>query len=105
MIKDFKFTVKQAVGPVEKRFDKMKKNIKLRQSRDDNWVSASTPERTIRGIDDPLISGSASDSGIGKGKRHRRDPSSAGTVDSWEGTEQTPDGFIIRGRRWEIKKL
>jgi len=27
VIKDFKFTVKQAVGPVEKRFDKMKKNI------------------------------------------------------------------------------
>lgn len=105
VIKDFKFTVKQAVRPVEKRFDKMKKNIKLRQSRDDNWVSASTPERTIRGIDDPLISGSASDSGIGKGKRHRRDPSSAGAVDSWEGTEQTPDGFVIRGRRWEIKKL
>jgi hypothetical protein len=65
VIKDFKFTVNQAVRPVEKRFDKMKKNIKFsRQSQDDNWVSASTPERTIRGIDDPLISGSASDSGI-----------------------------------------
>ncbi|RCV07714.1 hypothetical protein SEVIR_1G272300v4 [Setaria viridis] len=104
VIKDFKFTVNQAVRPVEKRFDKMKKNIKFRQSRDDNWVNASTPERTIRGIDDPLISGSASDSGIGKGKRHRREPSSAGTVDGWEGTELAPDGFIIRGRRWEIKK-
>ncbi|CAN6253838.1 unnamed protein product [Urochloa humidicola] len=105
VIKDFKFTVKQAVRPMGKRFDEMKKNIKFRQSRDDNWVSASTPERTIRGIDDPLISGSASDSGISKGKRHRRDPSSAGSVDSWEGTEQAPDGFVIRGRRWEIKKL
>ncbi|CAN6233990.1 unnamed protein product [Urochloa humidicola] len=105
VIKDFKFTVKQAVRPMGKRFDEMKKNIKFRQSRDDNWVSASTPERTIRGIDDPLISGSASDSGISKGKRHRRDPSSVGSVDSWEGTEQAPDGFVIRGRRWEIKKL
>ncbi|CAL5055149.1 unnamed protein product [Urochloa decumbens] len=104
VIKDFKFTVKQAVRPMGKRFDKMKKNIKFRQSRDDNWVSTSTPERTIRGIDDPLISGSASDSGISKGKRHRRDPSSAGAVDSWEGTEQAPDGFVIRGRRWEIRK-
>ncbi|XP_066362917.1 protein LAZ1-like isoform X2 [Miscanthus floridulus] len=105
VVKDFKFTVNQAVRPVEKRFDKMKNNIKFRQSRDDNWVSASTPERTIRGIDDPLISGSASDSGIvGKGKRHRRDSSSAAAVDSWEGTEQAPDGFVIRGRRWEIKK-
>ncbi|WVZ83730.1 hypothetical protein U9M48_030849 [Paspalum notatum var. saurae] len=60
VIKDFKFTIKQA----EKRFDKMKKNIKFRQSQDDNWVSSSTPERIIRGIDDSLISGSASDSGI-----------------------------------------
>ncbi|WVZ83729.1 LOW QUALITY PROTEIN: hypothetical protein U9M48_030849 [Paspalum notatum var. saurae] len=98
VIKDFKFTIKQA----EKRFDKMKKNIKFRQSQDDNWVSSSTPERIIRGIDDSLISGSASDSGIGK--RRGRDASSAGGVDSWEGTEQTPDGFAIWGRRWEIKK-
>lgn len=67
-------------------------------------MSASTPERTIRGIDDPLISGSASDSGIVKGKRHRRGPSSGGAVDGWEGTEPAPDGFVIRGRRWEIKK-
>ncbi|KAL6633803.1 hypothetical protein ACP70R_026474 [Stipagrostis hirtigluma subsp. patula] len=104
VIKDFKFTVNQAVRPVEKRFDKMKKNIKFRQSRDDNWVSASTPERTVRGIDDPLISGSASDSGIAKGKRHRRDSSSVGTVDSWEGSDQASDGYVIRGRRWEIRK-
>ncbi|CAN6239632.1 unnamed protein product [Urochloa humidicola] len=100
VIEDFQSTVKQVVRPVEKRFDEMKS--KFKQSRDDNWV---TPEKTIRGIDDPLISGSASDSGIGKGKRPRRDPSSLGTVDSWEGTEQAPNGFVIRGRRWEIKKL
>ncbi|KAL6911810.1 hypothetical protein ACP4OV_000615 [Aristida adscensionis] len=104
VIKDFKFTVNQAVRPVEKRFDKMKKNIKFRQSRDDNWVSAATPERIVRGIDDPLISGSASDSGIGKGKRHRRDSSSSGIVDSWEGSDQASDGYVIRGRRWEIRK-
>ncbi|GJN21808.1 hypothetical protein PR202_gb09324 [Eleusine coracana subsp. coracana] len=104
VVKDFKFTVKHAVRPVEKGFDKMKKNIKFRQSQDDNWVSASTPERSIRGIDDPLISGSTSDSGITRGKRHRRDSSSASAVDSWEGNDQASEGYVIRGRRWEIKR-
>lgn len=97
--------MKQAVRPVGKRFEKlMKKKGKFGQSRDDNWVSTSTPQRAIHGIDDPLICGSSSDSGIGRGKRHRRDVSSAGVVDSWEGSDQTSDGYVIRGRRWEIKK-
>jgi hypothetical protein len=62
VIKDFKFTVNQAVRPLEKRFDKlMKKNDKRKKSQDDNWVSAATPERPVRGIDDPLLSGSASE--------------------------------------------
>ncbi|KAL5207914.1 hypothetical protein ABZP36_032349 [Zizania latifolia] len=105
VIKDLKFTVNQAVRPVEKRFDKlMKKRIKFTKSRDDNWVSASTPERAILGIDDPLLCGSASDSGISRGKRHHRDISSGGVVDSWEGSDQTSDGYVIRGRRWEIKR-
>ena len=69
MIKDFKFTVDQAVKPVEKRFDKlMKKKDKRKKTQDDNLVSAATPKRPIRGIDDPLLSGSASDSGVMKGK-------------------------------------
>lgn len=104
MIKDFKFTVNQAVRPVEKRFDKlMKKNDKRKKSQDDNWVSAATPERPIRGIDDPLLSGSASDSGVTKGKKHRRVLSSAAPVDSWEGGDQASDGYEIRGRRWAVK--
>ncbi|GJN21809.1 hypothetical protein PR202_gb09325 [Eleusine coracana subsp. coracana] len=89
VIKDFKFTVKQAVSPVEKRFNKMKKNIKFSQSKDDNYVSASAPQRTIRGIHDPLISGSTSDSGITKEKRRRRDSSSVCVVHSWEDNDQT----------------
>ncbi|KAK3158697.1 hypothetical protein QOZ80_2AG0140430 [Eleusine coracana subsp. coracana] len=82
VIKDFKFTVKQAVRPVQKRFNKMKKNIKCQQSQDDNCVSASTQERTILGIHDSLISGSTSDSGITKEKRHRS------VVHGWEGSDQ-----------------
>ncbi|KAL6652224.1 hypothetical protein ACP70R_011149 [Stipagrostis hirtigluma subsp. patula] len=104
VIKDFKFTVNQAVRPVERRFDKlMKKNDKHSKSQDDNWVSAATPDRPVRGIDDPLLSGSASDSGVTKGKKHRRVVSSAAPVDSWGGADQTSDGYEIRGRRWAIK--
>uniref|UniRef100_A0A0D9VJB0 Uncharacterized protein n=1 Tax=Leersia perrieri TaxID=77586 RepID=A0A0D9VJB0_9ORYZ len=96
VIKDLKFTMKQAVRPVGKRFEKlMKKRGKFGQSRDDNWVSASSPQRAIHGIDDPLLCGSTSDSGtgIGRGKRHRKDVSSGGIVDSWEGSDQTSDGY------------
>uniref|UniRef100_A0A0E0NJ10 Uncharacterized protein n=1 Tax=Oryza rufipogon TaxID=4529 RepID=A0A0E0NJ10_ORYRU len=106
VIKDLKFTMKQAVRPVGKRFEKlMKKGGKFGQSRDDNWVSTSTPQRAIHGIDDPLICGSSSDSGIGRGKRHRRDVSSAGVVDSWEGSDQTSDGYELRNTSWVADSL
>ncbi|ONM15008.1 Protein LAZ1 [Zea mays] len=104
VIKDFKFTVNQAVRPVEKRIDKlMKKNDKSKKSQDDNWVSAATPERPVRGIDDPLLSGSASDSGVTKGRKYRRVVSSVTAVDSWGGGDQASDGYEIRGRRWAVK--
>uniref|UniRef100_A0A0D9W882 Uncharacterized protein n=1 Tax=Leersia perrieri TaxID=77586 RepID=A0A0D9W882_9ORYZ len=102
VIKDFKFTVNQAVRPVEKRFDKlMKKNDKKIQ--DDNWVSAASPDRPVRGIDDPLLSGSTSDSGVTKGKKHRRAVSTVAAVDSWGGGDLASDGYEIRGRRWAVK--
>uniref|UniRef100_A0A0E0KTX8 Uncharacterized protein n=1 Tax=Oryza punctata TaxID=4537 RepID=A0A0E0KTX8_ORYPU len=102
VIKDFKFTVNQAVRPVEKRFDKlMKKNDK--KSQDDNWVSAASSDRPVRGIDDPLLGGSTSDSGFTKGKKHRRTVSTVVAVDSWEGDDLASDGYEIRGRRWAVK--
>jgi hypothetical protein len=101
VIKDFKFTVNQAVRPVEKRFDKlMKKNKK---SQDDNWVSAVSPDRPVRGIDDPLLGGSTSDSGFTKGKKHRRAVSTVAAADSWGGGDLASDGYEIRGRRWAVK--
>uniref|UniRef100_A0A0E0PCM7 Uncharacterized protein n=1 Tax=Oryza rufipogon TaxID=4529 RepID=A0A0E0PCM7_ORYRU len=101
VIKDFKFTVNQAVQPVEKRFDKlMKKNKK---SQDDNWVSAVSPDRPVRGIDDPLLGGSTSDSGFTKGKKHRRAVSTVAAADSWGGGDLASDGYEIRGRRWAVK--
>ncbi|KAM3388803.1 hypothetical protein ACQJBY_011128 [Aegilops geniculata] len=104
VIQDFKFTVNQAVRPVEKRFDKLlKKKDKYKNTQDDNWVSAASPERPVRGIDDPLLSGSASDSGVLKGKKQRRVVSTVATTDSWGGGDKTPDGYEIRGRRWAVK--
>lgn len=105
VIQDFKFTVNQAVRPVEKRFDKLlKKKDKYKNTQDDNWVSAASPERPVRGIDDPLLSGSTSDSGVLKGKKHRRIVSTVATADSWGGGgDKTPDGYEIRGRRWAVK--
>uniref|UniRef100_A0A0E0DH64 Protein LAZ1 n=1 Tax=Oryza meridionalis TaxID=40149 RepID=A0A0E0DH64_9ORYZ len=102
VIKDFKFTVNQAVRPVEKRFDKlMKKNDK--KSQDDNWLSAVSPDRPVRGIDDPLLGGSTSDSGFTKGKKHRRAVSTVAAADSWGGGDLASDGYEIRGRRWAVK--
>jgi len=104
VIKDFKFTVDQAVKPVEKRFDKlMKKKDKRKKTQDDNSVSAATPKRPIRGIDDPLLSGSASDSGVTKVKKHHKVVGSAGAMDSWGGGDQSSDGYEIRGNRWAVK--
>ncbi|KAL5214022.1 hypothetical protein ABZP36_003174 [Zizania latifolia] len=56
------YYVIKAVRPVEKRFDKLMKRKKKTQ--DDNWVSAASPERSVRGIDDPLLGGSTSESGV-----------------------------------------
>jgi hypothetical protein len=103
VIKDFKFTVDQAVKPVEKRFDKLMKKDKRKKTQDDNLVSAATPKRPIRGIDDPLLSGSASDSGVTKGKKHHKVVGSAGAMDSWGGGDQSSDGYEIRGHRWAVK--
>ncbi|VAH50475.1 unnamed protein product [Triticum turgidum subsp. durum] len=104
VIQDFKFTVNQAVRPVEKRFDKLlKKKDKYKNTQDDNWVSAASPERPVRGIDDPLLSGSTSDSGVLKGKKHRRVVNTVAAADSWGGGDKTPDGYEIRGRRWAVK--
>nr|CAD1844718.1 unnamed protein product [Ananas comosus var. bracteatus] len=111
VIKDLKFTVNQAVEPMEKGFirfneklhkisQKVKKHDKDRRSKDDSCITAPPP---VRGIDDPLLSGSASDSGVARGRRHRR---VIGSVDeeSWEDRiEHVHGDYEIRGRRWIMR--
>lgn len=113
IVKDVKFTVSHAVEPVEKgftrineRFHQIHQNIKRhekerRHTKDDSYVSSSNSvNRVIRGIDDPLLTGSISDSGIGRSKKHR---SSSGNVSADSGGESSEQGqgrYEIHGRRW-----
>ncbi|KAE9461537.1 hypothetical protein C3L33_06562, partial [Rhododendron williamsianum] len=118
IVKDLKFTVNQAVEPVEKgisRFNqkmhKISENIKRhdkerRRTKDDSCIVASSPtRRVIRGIDDPLLNGSFSDSAVARGKKHRR---KSGYTSAESGGESSSDqsygGYQVRGRRWVTKE-
>ncbi|MBA0717103.1 hypothetical protein Golax_004942 [Gossypium laxum] len=115
IVNDVKFTVNQAVEPVEKgitkfneKLHKISQNIKRhdkdrRKTKDDSCIT-TTARRVIRGIDDPLLHGSISDSGIGRGKKHRR---RSGYTSAESGGESSSDqsygGYQIRGSRWVTK--
>ncbi|KAF5727115.1 hypothetical protein HS088_TW22G00802 [Tripterygium wilfordii] len=111
---DVKFTVTQAVEPVEKgiiRFNeklhKISENIKRhdkdkRKVKDDSCLAtSSSTRRVIRGIDDPLLNGSFSDTGVKKGRNHRR---KLGYTSAESGGESSSDqsygGYQITGHRW-----
>ncbi|KAL6217939.1 hypothetical protein ACLB2K_011156 [Fragaria x ananassa] len=117
IVSDVKFTVTQAVEPVEKGFTrfneklhKISQNIKRqdkekRKTKDDSCISTSSPVgKVIRGIDDPLLNGSTSDSGVSRVKKHRR---KSGYTSAESGGESSSDqsygGYQVRGRRWVTK--
>ncbi|PKA47817.1 hypothetical protein AXF42_Ash020220 [Apostasia shenzhenica] len=118
IVNDLKFTVNQAVEPMEKGFTrfneklhKISQNIKKhdkdrRRIKDDSCIrsSSSPTRRVIRGIDDPLLNGAISDSGASRGRRHRR---KSGYTSAESGGESSSDhgrgGYEIRGRRWITK--
>lgn len=117
IVKDVKLTVTQAVVPVEKgitkfnkKLHKISQNIKRhdkgKRTKDDSFIATSSPtRRVIRGIDDPLLNGSFSDSTVAsKGKKHRK---KSGYTSAESGGESSSDqsygGYQIRGRRWVIK--
>ncbi|KAI4318584.1 hypothetical protein MLD38_032266 [Melastoma candidum] len=117
IVSDVKFTVAQAVEPVEKgitRFNqklrKMSQNIKhdkgKRRTMDDSSVaSTSTARRVIRGIDDPLLNGSFSDSGASRGRKHRRKSGYTSAESGGDSSSDQSYGAIqIRGRRWITKE-
>lgn len=116
IVNDVKFTVTQAVEPVEKGFtrfneklQKISENIKRkdkdkRRTKDDSCITSPPTQSVIRGIDDPLLNGSISDSGVARGKKHRR---KSGYTSAESGGESSSDqsygGYQIRGRRWLTK--
>lgn len=119
IVNDVKFTVTQAVEPMEKGFTKfnqklhkISQNIKRldkdkRRTKDDSFVATSSSQRKeIRGIDDPLLNGSFSDSGFSRGKKHRRHKSGHTSADSGgeSSSDQSYGAYQVRGRRWITKE-
>ncbi|RAL42896.1 hypothetical protein DM860_009403 [Cuscuta australis] len=121
IVKDVKFTVTHAVEPMEKGFTKFNEKLhkisqtmkhdKGRRAKDDSCVATTTPSsssqtpRVIRGIDDPLLNGSVSDSGTTPSRKKKQRRKSGYTSES--GGDSSGDctygGFQIRGRRWVTK--
>ncbi|GAA0156551.1 hypothetical protein Leryth_010086 [Lithospermum erythrorhizon] len=116
IVNDVKFTVTQAVEPVEKGFNKfnqklhkisqnIKRHDKNGKTKDDSCIATSTPaRRVIRGIDDPLLNGSISDSATVRKKKHRRKSGYTSAESGGESSNDQNFGDIqIRGRRWVVK--
>ncbi|KAJ6739493.1 PROTEIN LAZ1 [Salix koriyanagi] len=114
IVNDVRFTVNQAVEPVEKGIIKfneklhklsqnMKKHKERRRTKDDSCIATASPaRRVIRGIDDPLLIGSISDTGVARGKKLHRGTS--GHTSGESGGESSSDqSYLIRGRRWITK--
>lgn len=118
IVNDVRFTVTQAVEPVEKGFTrfgeklhKISQNIKRhdrdkRRTKDDSFIANTSPtRRVIRGIDDPLLYGSFSDSAVSRGKKHHRRKSGYTSAESGgeSSSDQSYGGYQVGGRRWVTK--
>ncbi|GAB4838654.1 Protein laz1 [Ancistrocladus abbreviatus] len=113
IVKDLKFTVNQAVEPVEKGLSKfneklhkisqnMKKHDKeKRRTKDDSYLSTSSPMRKeIRSMAEPLLNGSMSDGVACNGRKHRK---KSGYTSYESGGESSSDqsygAYRVRGHR------
>ncbi|XP_010935262.1 protein LAZ1 [Elaeis guineensis] len=116
IVNDLKFTVTHAVEPMEKgltkfneKLHKISQNIKKHEKerkrvKDDSCISSSSPtRRVIRGIDDPLLNGSVSDTGAFRGRRHRRKSGYTSAESGGESSDHSHGGYEIQGRRWVTK--
>ncbi|XP_043714298.1 protein LAZ1-like [Telopea speciosissima] len=117
IVNDVKFTVTHAVEPMEKgitRFNEklhkisrnIKKHEKEKRTKDDSCIGSSSPtRRVIRGIDDPLLNGSVSDSGVSKSKKYRQRKQYSSSTESGgeSSSDQNYGGYHICGQRWFIK--
>ncbi|KAB2097640.1 hypothetical protein ES319_A01G184400v1 [Gossypium barbadense] len=107
IVNDVKFTVNQAVEPVEKGITKFNEKLHKikdrRKTKDDSCIATAEP-RVIRGIDDPLLTGSMSDSAVARGKKHFKNSGSTTSAESGDSScYLNSGGYLIRGRRWVTK--
>ncbi|URE28609.1 hypothetical protein MUK42_18201 [Musa troglodytarum] len=113
IVNDFKFTVTQAVEPVEKSFTRLNEklhriseNIKKhdkdrRKARDDSCIT-SPMRRAVRGIDDPLLNGTTSDGGVSRGRQRSR-KSGCTSESGGESSNQGRGEYETHGCRWVIR--
>ncbi|XP_024391380.1 protein LAZ1 [Physcomitrium patens] len=113
VVHDMKVTMSQAVEPVEKGFTRINETIqfwggkleekKVRVTKDDTWVASQTTSYSedVRGYDDPLLTGSVSDSGFWRARR-----SNYGSAESsgGENSDSGFGGFKTSGKRWTIRR-
>ncbi|PKU62281.1 hypothetical protein MA16_Dca027829 [Dendrobium catenatum] len=102
--------MKKGLTRFNEKLHKISQNIKKqekdrRRIKDDSVIGSSSPSRrVIRGIDDPLLNGTVSNSSVFRGRRHCR-KSVYNSADS--GGEHNSDhsfgGYEIRGCRWITK--
>ncbi|CAL9110466.1 unnamed protein product [Musa textilis] len=116
IINDLKFTVNQAVEPMEKGFTRFNRNLhkisenirkhekkKLKTKDDGSTGSASPSPRVFHGIDDPLLYGSISDSEAKRGRRHRQKSGYTSAESGGDSSDHGHGGYQIYGCRWVTK--
>eukprot|EP00249_Psilotum_nudum_P021553 c28152_g1_i5 orf=572-2083(+) len=117
IVNDVKFTVDKVREPVEKGISRLnetihqlKRNIKSHEkgrrqyTKDDSWLSSSPKSySSIRGIDDPLLTGSISDSGVGRGTKRKSSLTYGSAESSSESSDQGFGSIRTSGHRWTVK--
>ncbi|CAL9747778.1 unnamed protein product [Musa acuminata subsp. burmannicoides] len=116
IINDLKFTVNQAVEPMEKGFTRFNQNLhkisenirkhekkKLKTKDDRSTRSTSPSPQVFHGIDDPLLYGSISDSGAKRGRRHRQKSGYTSAESGGDSSDHGHGGYQIHGFRWVTK--
>lgn len=100
VINDVKFTVGKVREPVERGFFRLKETINRGQKKpvkDDTWLSR------IKGIDDPFLRGSMSDSVMGR-RKEKKYTYTYGSADSSGESDQGLGSYRVSGHRWTFKE-
>lgn len=105
VINDVKFTVGKVREPVENGFFRLNEQFKARmkwdqkkQLKDDSWLSE------IKGIDDPFLVGSKSDSGIGRWNKKKYTDMYGSGDSNEDSSDQGLGDYRASGHRWTFKQ-